>query len=95
MAIFIRLARLTEKGNQNIRNLDQMVADAMKIMEEHGAKILHTYTILGEYDMISVVEAPDDKIMTRISALIAQQGNFRAETLPALPMDEFIRNIKL
>lgn len=94
MPLFIRLAHLTEKANQNLRNMDQMLAEANKIIEENGARIVHAYVILGEYDVLTIMEAPDQKTAAKIGALIATQGSFRAETLPAIPIEEFIKTIK-
>jgi uncharacterized protein with GYD domain len=94
MPLFIRLAHLTEKANQNLQNMDQMLAEANKIIEENGAKILHSYVILGEYDVVTIMEAPDHKTAAKIGALIATQGSFRAETLAAIPVEEFISSIK-
>ena len=94
MALFIRLSRLTEKANQNLQNMDQMVEQARQIIEANGARILHAYVILGEYDVLTVMEAPDEKTAAKIGALIATQGNFRAETLAAIPVEEFIGSLK-
>ncbi|HMD82129.1 MAG TPA: GYD domain-containing protein [Anaerolineales bacterium] len=94
MPLFIRLAHLTEKANQNLQNMDQMLAEANQIIEANGAKILHAYVILGEYDVVTIMEAPDQKTAAKIGALIATKGSFRAETLPAIPVEEFINSIK-
>jgi uncharacterized protein with GYD domain len=93
MPLFIRLARLTEKGHQNIQNMQSMLSEAEKIMDANGTRILHSYLILGEYDVVSVIEAPDERTAAKISALIANLGYFRAETLPAIPMEEFISSL--
>ena len=94
MPLFIRLARLTEKAHQNIQNMENMLAEAKQIMEENGARILQAYVTLGDYDVIAVMEAPDEKTAAKISALIANKGNFRAETLAAIPLNEFIKSLK-
>ena len=74
--------------------MDQMLEEAEKIIEANGAKILHAYVILGEYDVLTIMEAPDEKTAAKIGALIATQGSFRAETLSAIPVEEFIRSLK-
>ena len=94
MPLFIRLARLTEKANQNLANMDQMLAEANKIIEANGARIVQAYVILGEYDIVTIMEAPDEKTAAKIGALIATQGSFRAETLSAIPVEDFIKSIK-
>lgn len=94
MPLFIRLARLTEKAHQNIQNMAEMIAEARQIMEENGARIVQAYVTLGDYDIIAVLDAPDEKTAAKISALILQKGNFRAETLSAIPMEEFLKSIE-
>ena len=94
MPIFIRLARLTEKANQDLQNMERMLSDAQQLMEENGARILHAYVTLGDYDIISIIEAPDETSAAKISALLAHQGNFRAETLSAVPLQEFLESLK-
>lgn len=93
MPIFIRLATMTEKAVGNIANLDAMLADARKIMTDEGARIVHAYATLGPYDIIAVIEAPTADAAARLSARIAGQGNFRAETLAATPLEEFVRDV--
>jgi uncharacterized protein with GYD domain len=94
MPLFIRLARLTEKANQNLQNMEQMLQQAREIIEANGGKIIQAYVILGEYDVLTVMEVPDEKTAAKIGALIANQGSFRAETLPAIPAEEFLDSLK-
>jgi uncharacterized protein with GYD domain len=46
--------------------------------------------VLGEVDFISVVEAPDETTMARVSLELGSRGTARYESLPAIPIDEFI-----
>jgi uncharacterized protein with GYD domain len=94
MPLFVRLARLTEQAHRNIQNMDKMLAEAKQIMETNGAKILHAYMTLGQYDVVAIIEAPDDRTAAKISAMIANQGNFKAETMAAIPIEEFIQSTK-
>ncbi|MBI4361923.1 MAG: GYD domain-containing protein [Euryarchaeota archaeon] len=63
-------------------------------MEKNGARMVSAYATLGRYDIVAIFEAPDAKTAAKISALIAQKGNFRAETLAAVGMEEFIQSVK-
>jgi uncharacterized protein with GYD domain len=94
MPLYIRLVKLTEQGARNIRGLDKMRAAARDIIEKNGGRLVAAYVTLGRYDLIAIVEAPDNKAMARISGLIAAEGNFQAETLPAIPIEEFEKSIK-
>ncbi len=90
MPIFIRLVNLTEQGARNMSNLPKMLQDAQRVMEKHDTRVLHQYTTLGNYDLVTIIEAPDARTATRVSAEIAAQGNFRAETLAAVSINEFL-----
>ncbi|MGH7150334.1 MAG: GYD domain-containing protein [Planctomycetota bacterium] len=94
MPTYVRLVRLTEQGLRNASRMDAMLADARKVWEASGVKIVQAFATLGAYDVVAVAEAPDDATMARASALVAAQGNFRAETCPAVPLQEFAQALK-
>ena len=94
MPKFIRMAKLTEQGVKNIKNLKQMVAEVQAIMKSHEITLEAAYATMGQYDIIAVVDAPDAETALKVSALIAQQGNFRAETMVAIPLRDFIGQVE-
>jgi uncharacterized protein with GYD domain len=47
------------------------------------------YLVIGQYDIVSVVEAPDDETMAKIALSLGSQGNIRTETLRAFTEDEY------
>jgi uncharacterized protein with GYD domain len=63
-------------------------------MEANGARLIQAYATLGRYDLVALVEAPDAQTMAKISALIAAQGNFKAETLSAISIPEFVQSMQ-
>lgn len=91
MALFVRLAKFTEQGVKNIGRFDEMLGEVKAIYEKNGCKILHAYSTLGRYDLVAIIEAPDEKTAMKVSTLIAKTGNFRSETLPAVTIDEFVK----
>ena len=94
MPTYIRLVRFTEQGVRNVRAVGDQMAEARRIVEAHGGKLVQSWSTLGRYDLIAVVEAPDDKTMMKISALVAEKVNIRAETLPAVPSAEFAESVR-
>ncbi len=94
MATFIRLVTLTDQGVKNIGKFTEHVAEARKILEANNAKLVQIYATLGRYDFVAIIEAPDEKAAMTASALIASQGTFRAETLPAVPLEEFKKTVE-
>jgi uncharacterized protein with GYD domain len=62
-------------------------------VEELGAKVLHQWATLGEFDFINVVEAPDTATIARVSVALAARGSTKIETLPALTIDELLATL--
>ncbi|MCI0586640.1 MAG: GYD domain-containing protein [Planctomycetes bacterium] len=94
MPTYVRLVRMTEQGLRSASRIDEMIADAHRVWEASGVRIVQAFATLGSYDIVAVAEAPDDAAMARASALVAGQGNFRAETCPAVPLREFAQAVK-
>ena len=64
-----------------------------KDVEELGARVLHQWATLGEFDFVNVVEAPDLATIAKVSIALAARGSTRIETLPALGIEEFLATL--
>jgi uncharacterized protein with GYD domain len=65
-----------------------------KEVEEYGAKVISQYATLGPYDFVSIVEAPDNKAIAKVSVELGSRGTILLTTLPALPLNEFVSTIR-
>jgi len=59
-------------------------------VEELGAKVLHQWATLGEFDFVNIVEAPDLETMAKVSVALGARGSTRIQTLPALEIEDFL-----
>jgi uncharacterized protein with GYD domain len=59
-----------------------------------GVKVLAQYAVLGPYDFVNILEAPDNEAVTRVSVELSSRGTMRAMTLAAIPIDDFISKVK-
>ena len=66
----------------------------VQVAEKMGAKVISQWVTLGPYDFVNVVEAPDNVTMAKISAELSSRGTIRVMTMAAIPMDEFIANVR-
>ncbi|HIE21577.1 MAG TPA: GYD domain-containing protein [Acidimicrobiia bacterium] len=89
MATYITLGKYTAQGIANIKESPARLDAAREQFAPLGVTIRDFYLTLGDYDLVTVVEAPDNA--TAIKALIAlgAQGNVSTTTLAALTEDEF------
>ena len=94
MPIYILLSTLTDEGWKTVRAKPGRIKEVNKEIEAFGAKVVSQYAVLGPYDFINVVEAPDNKTIARVSVELGSRGTIQIKSLPAIPIDEFIATIK-
>ena len=88
MANYIILGSFTDQGIRNVKDTTKR-ADAVRSMAENvGATIKDIYWTLGSYDIVAVLEAPDDESATALGISIGSLGNVRTQTLRAFTADE-------
>jgi uncharacterized protein with GYD domain len=83
MATYILLANFTDQGIRKIADSPKRV-DAFKDMAKKcGATVKDVFWTLGEYDIVAVIDAPDDISMTALGLSTGALGNIRTQTLRA------------
>jgi uncharacterized protein with GYD domain len=90
MATYILLSTLSTQGVQTLKSNPDRLREVNKDVEELGARVLHQWATLGEWDFVSVVEAPDLATVARVSVALGARGSTKIETLPALTIDELL-----
>jgi uncharacterized protein with GYD domain len=90
MPLYILLSTLSTQGVQTLKANPDRLREVNRDIEELGARVLHQWATLGEFDFVNVVEAPDIATVAKISVSLGARGSTRIETLPALEVDELI-----
>jgi uncharacterized protein with GYD domain len=93
MAVFIMLTKLTSNGVRTIKDNPGRVQEVNREVEQLGVKVLHQWATLGEYDFVSVVEAPDEKTMAKVSVELGSRGTTSNETMAAIPAEDFTKSL--
>lgn len=94
MARYISLINFTDQG---IRSVGETVSRAEKVKEvmaTMGAKMVDINWTVGQYDIVVVVEAPDDATATRALLTVAKAGNVRSTTMRAFTAAEMSAIVK-
>ena len=94
MATYIMLSRLTDKGSETVRENPGRIKAVDQELESFGVKVMAQYAVLGPYDFVTIVEAPDNMAVCRASTVLASRGSVKIETLSAIPIDDFIAKFK-
>ena len=94
MATYILLTTLTDEGRKTVKANPNRIKEVNKEIEGMGGKVTAQYAVLGMYDCVNVVEAPDNETIARISVELGSRGTLSIMTLPAIPIETFAKKVK-
>jgi uncharacterized protein with GYD domain len=94
MATFIMLSRLSPEGMKTLKGNPERLQEVNREVEGFGARVVQQYALLGEYDFITVLEAPDPETVSRVSVELSSRATARYETLTAISVEEFVSRIR-
>ncbi len=91
MATYIMLTTLTDEGRKTIKEKPNRIKEVNKEVESMGVKILAQYAVLGPYDFINILDAPDNKTVSKVALELGSRGTLQTMTLAALTVDELVQ----
>ena len=89
MAIYVMLTTLTDEGRKTIKQNPQRIKEVNKEIEAMGVKILAQYALLGPYDFVNILEAPNNKTVSKVAVELGSRGTLQTMTMAAMTVDEF------
>jgi uncharacterized protein with GYD domain len=92
MPSYIILVNWTDQGIRNIIEAPQRIDAFRKTVEAAGGKLTGFYVTMGKYDIVTIINAPNDEAIANIALNTGSKGNVRTETLKTFTEPEF-RNI--
>jgi uncharacterized protein with GYD domain len=93
MTTFLMLSTLGPEGMATLRQNPQRLKEVNTEVEAMGAHVVAQWALLGQYDFATVLEAPDEKVVTRVAVALGARGTLKTKTLIAVPIDEFIETV--
>ena len=88
MGTYIALSSFTDQGIRSIKDTTNRADAVREAARKFGASMPQLYWTLGKYDLVAIIEAPDDESATAFALAIAGAGNIRMQTLRAFNKDE-------
>lgn len=82
------LSTLTDEGRKTVKMRPERIKEVNDEIEKMGAKVLEQYAVLGEYDFVNILEAPDNETISKVSIELGSRGTIQLITLAAMPIDE-------
>ena len=90
MPTYLMLSTLTPQGVQTLKANPARLREVNRDVEELGAKVLHQWATLGEYDFVNIVEAPDAATIAKVSLALGARGSSKLRSLELIELDKLL-----
>lgn len=88
------LSTLGPDGWETVRQKPDRILEVRQEVEQLGLKVLAQYALMGQYDFLNLIEAPDERTMANAAVTLAARGTMRTTTLQAIPVEDFVEALK-
>jgi uncharacterized protein with GYD domain len=87
------LTKLTTWGRKSIKERPERIKEVNKEVEAMGVRIIGQYAVLGPYDFVNILDAPDDAAISRVAVELGSRGTLETMTMSAITLNEFVANL--
>ena len=94
MGLYVMLSTLSESGRKVLRGRPGWIRKVNADVQRMGARVVSQYAVLGPYDFVTIIEAPDNATISRVSVELGARGGVAGMTMAAIPLDEFIGRLE-
>jgi uncharacterized protein with GYD domain len=94
MPKFVMLSTLGPDGSARLNDNPERLREVSTEVEAMGVKVLAQYALLGNWDFLNILEAPDELTMMRVATTLASRGTLKTMTMAAAEVDDFIGILK-
>jgi uncharacterized protein with GYD domain len=91
MPTYVILSNYTDQGIRNIKDAPKRIQIMKNFIEKAGGKLISTYSLMGQYDRLMIMEAPNDDAAATIVLSMGALGNTRTTTMKAWTNEEFLQ----
>jgi len=95
MPVFVMLTTLTDEGAKTLKQRPQRIKEVdREVMERFGVKIIAQYAVMGPYDFVNILEAPDNDTVFKMAIELSSRGTIRTLTMPAIDVDTLVKDLE-
>ena len=88
------LSTLGPEGASRLHDKPERLREVNRDVEAMGVRVVEQYALLGRYDFLNVIEAPDETTVAKVAMTLAARGTLKTLTMPAIPVDDLIEKLK-
>ena len=90
MPTYVLLSTLTPGGRKTVKDRPTRITEVNKEVEQLGAKVVSQFAVLGPYDFVTILEAPNNETVARISSELGSRGTVQIMSMAAIPVDKVV-----
>jgi uncharacterized protein with GYD domain len=94
MPKYVMLSTLGPDGSSRLSENPERLREVSAEVEAMGVTVLDQYAVLGQWDFLNILEAPDEATMAKVATTLASRGTLKTMTLPIVGIDDFIEALK-
>ena len=87
------LTKLTTWGRKSVKERPERIKEVNKEVEAMGVRIIGQYAVLGPYDFVNILDAPDDAAISRVAIELGSRGTLETLTMSATTLNDFVANL--
>ena len=94
MPLYVMLSTLGPEGAATLREHPERLKQVNADVEAMGVKVLEQFALLGPYDFLNILDAPDEKTMAQVATMLGARGTMKTLTLTAIAVDDFVEILR-
>ena len=94
MPKYVMLSTLGPDGSARLAENPERLREVSQEVEAMGVTVLEQFAVLGQWDFLNILEAPDDITVAKMATALASRGTLKTMTLPIIDIDTFIAGLK-
>lgn len=94
MPEYVVLSRLTAEGRKTLRSNPGRLLEVNEEIDRMGAKVMRQYALLGKYDFLTILEAPDNETVGKVMVELGARGSLETVTFAAMNVDDFLTSLR-
>ena len=94
MPKFAMLSTLGPDGSARLAENPERLREVSQEVEAMGVTVIEQWAVLGQWDFLNIIDAPDEVTMARVATTLASRGTLKTMTLPIIAIDDFIAGLK-
>jgi uncharacterized protein with GYD domain len=91
MPHYILLSNLTDEGWKTIKQKPERIKEVNQELQAFGVKVISQYAVLGPYDFVNIIEAPNNETVAKLSIELGSRGTIKIVSMAAVPIDDFMK----